>query len=44
LAVGLAFVLGLVVARLKLPPLVGYSWAGAPGRPRSGFQPEVGLA
>ena len=42
---GLAFVLGLVASRLRLPPLVGYLLAGVligPSTP--GFQADAGLA
>ena len=42
---GLAMVLGLLAARLKLPPLVGYLLAGvAVGPATPGFVADIGLA
>src|SRR5688500_9899991 len=42
---GLAFVLGLVASRLRLPPLVGYLLAGVLIGPTTpGFQADAGLA
>jgi CPA2 family monovalent cation:H+ antiporter-2 len=44
-ALGVAFLLGLVATRLRLPPLVGYLLAGVVVRPFTpGYVTEAGLA